>query len=198
MASNATGTPQSALYNIRQGVSPDNRDRSAEQRNTNSGNPMAPLFNTSPSQYSTFYAGQDPNLGRYTPPTINNPSNVSGAPQWNNNPGGYAYNLPNAYGGYQGTANSWLTNYLGQGGPQLPNWMRDNRQDGPGGMQTPVPPQTDGGISVGMPAAQRPGDFAQRPGEIMQAPGQQPTVQPRFDNRNILPAYTGGFEPLRR
>jgi len=104
---------------------------------------MMPMFNTAPNaQYSQFYGGQDPNLGRYTPPTINNPSNMSGAPQWNNNPGGYAYNLPNAYGGYQGLGNSWLQNYLGQGGPQMmpapqpENLIRNNQQQPP---QQPAP-----------------------------------------------------------
>jgi len=90
---NATGTPQSALYQAR-GISDGNsiRNRSAEQQHSyNSGNPM---------NYSQFMNGQDPSLSRYTPSTLTTRSPTS--PQWSNNPGGYAYNLPTAFGGFGG------------------------------------------------------------------------------------------------
>lgn len=138
----ASGTPQAMLYKSRGSV-PSNRDRSFEQRSTNSGNPMYPIFNTTyptqGAQYGDFYGGQAPNLGRYTPPTISNPSQV-GSPQWNNNVGGYAYNLPNAYGGYQGVGlfnqQNWLQNYLRDGGPRRPVFSSGSTQPSQGQFTT--------------------------------------------------------------
>lgn len=139
---NATGTQQSMLYSMR-GATSDNRDRSAEQKYSNSGNPMLPMFNTSAqAQYGNFYGGQAPNLGRYVPPTLSN-AGSSNSPLWNTNPGGYAYNLPNAYGGYQGVAQfgnqSWLQNYLAGGGPQMPQFnFGTNPQAKPAMQQPPM------------------------------------------------------------
>lgn len=92
--SNATGVNQSALYQMRGPASDGNqtRDRSKEQYHSyNSGNPM---------NYAQFMNGQDPSLGRYVPPTLSSQSPTN--PTWNNNPGGYAYNLPTAFGGFGG------------------------------------------------------------------------------------------------
>lgn len=94
---NSSGTPQSMLYQMRgQHTAPSDgngsRNRSQEQQHSyNSGNPM---------NYMQFLNGQDPSLGRYTPPTLSSQSPTS--PQWNNNQGGYAYNLPTAFGGFGG------------------------------------------------------------------------------------------------
>ena len=143
----ASGTPQSMLYQARGAVS-DNRDRSAEQRHSNSGNPMQPIFNTTfptnGAQYTDPYGGQNPNLGRYTPSTIAN-AGSGGSPQWNNNMGGYSYNLPNAYGGYQGVGlygqQNWLQDYLAGGGPKMPQFGQGQAQAQakPMQMQQPQP-----------------------------------------------------------
>jgi len=94
---NNTGTPQSMLYQMRgQSTAPSDgngsRNRSVEQQHSyNSGNPM---------NYTQFLNGQDPSLGRYTPPTLQGTSPTN--QRWNNNQGGYAYNLPTAFGGFSG------------------------------------------------------------------------------------------------
>lgn len=94
---NSTGTPQGALYQIRgQHTAPSDgngtRNRSAEQEHSyNSGNPM---------NYNQFLNGQDPALGRYKPPTLAGTSPTD--QRWNNDVGGYAYNLPTSFGGFGG------------------------------------------------------------------------------------------------
>lgn len=91
------GVPQSMLYNARgQSTAPSDgngtRNRSAEQQHSyNSGNPM---------NYLQFLNGQDPSLSRYVPATLSTSSPTN--PQWNAYQGGYAYNLPTAFGGFGG------------------------------------------------------------------------------------------------
>ena len=51
--------------------------------------------------YQQFLNGQDPSLSRYVPPTLTSTSPTMGN-SWNNNQGGYAYNLPTSFGGFGG------------------------------------------------------------------------------------------------
>lgn len=138
---NSTGTPQSMLYQMRgQSTAPSDgngtRNRKVEQQHSyNSGNPM---------NYMQFLNGQDPSLGRYTPPTLSSRSPTS--PQWNNNQGGYAYNLPTSFGGFGG---------FSQYSQQPQNDMKPPQQGGGfggGPMQNPatMAPLQGGGTSAAM------------------------------------------------
>lgn len=190
---NATGTPQSMLYQARGSV-PSNRDRSFEQMNTNSGNPMQPIFNTNyntmSAQYSDPYNGQAPQFGRYTPPTLSN-AGTSNNPQWNSSTGGYAYNLPNAYGGYQGIANygnqNWLQNYLANGGPQAPQFSTSQPQRGMGvpnsaGMRIP---STDRMMAADAIMPTKP--------MLQNANGQMQDPTARIRQEQITPIFNPGF-----
>lgn len=100
-----SNTPQGMLYQMRgQNTAPSDgngsRNRVAEQQNSAaSGNPYNYRGNSN-MDWNQFLNGQSQNLGRYTPPTLSSMSPTS--PQWNNNPGGYAYNLPTSFGGFGG------------------------------------------------------------------------------------------------
>ena len=104
---NATGTPQSALYAARGANSalPDGnmqRNRSAEQQHSSaSGNPYNYNKRGNGMNYAQFLNGQDPALSRYTPSTLRSTDPTRGT-DWNNNRGGYAYNLPTSFGGFGG------------------------------------------------------------------------------------------------
>lgn len=65
-------------------------------------------YNFQPNNYQpTGYSGQDPSLGRYVPPMMEN-----GNPNNWMNSGGYSYNVPQAYTG--GYGNSPFMSYLSQ------------------------------------------------------------------------------------
>lgn len=90
----ANGTAQSFLYSGYGQQENQFRDRSAEQSNTTSGNPMSYVPNFNDPMYGT----QQPDLGRYAPPMYN--PNTGG---WSSGQGGYAYNLPTSFGPYGGS-----------------------------------------------------------------------------------------------
>lgn len=124
----ANGTPQSQLYGSYGSMDNQYRDRSAEQNFTNSGNPMNYI-----PQYSDTYGSQNPNLGRYAPPMLDNQYSSG----WQNGQGGYAYNLPTNFGPYQG---SWGTPYSMQGmqGPGTQPQGQPGQPQGGGQTMPPV------------------------------------------------------------
>ena len=129
-----SNTPQGMLYRMRgQNTAPSDgngsRNRVAEQQNSAaSGNPYNYRGNSN-MNWNQFLNGQSQNLGRYTPPTLSSMSPTS--PQWNNNPGGYGYNLPTSFGGFGG-----FSQY------EMP-------QQGQGGFRS----NSGGGVSSGMPGS---------------------------------------------
>ena len=100
-----SNTPQGMLYQMRgQNTTPSDgngsRNRVAEQQNSAaSGNPYNYRGNSN-MDWNQFLNGQDQSLGRYTPPTLQGTSPTD--QRWNNNQGGYAYNLPTSFGGFGG------------------------------------------------------------------------------------------------
>ena len=104
---NASGTPQGALYAARgANTAPFDgnaqRNRSAEQQYSQaSGNPYNYQGRGNGMNYAQFLNGQDPSLSRYVPSTLRSNDPARGT-EWNNNPGGYAYNLPTSFGGFGG------------------------------------------------------------------------------------------------
>lgn len=206
---NATGTPQSALYQAR-GVSDGNqyRNRSAEQQHSyNSGNPM---------NYLQFMNGQDPSLSRYTPPTLNSMSPTN--PTWTNNnyQGGYAYNLPTSFGGFGGFSQFSQNPQVGSQAPD-PFAAQAAASQGQGGgsfgagnpgntsmwslLSNSIKPQQYGGPMPSTPPPQPAQDTArQNPmSKPMQMPPMMPPTRPpmmssavmRPENENKLPSKPG-------
>lgn len=140
----AYGTDQSGLSQLRGQYALGNngngtRDRTMEQQY----NPNAiPSLSGVPG-----YGGQQPNLGRYSPPMMNGHGNSG----WQNSPGPYAYNLPNSFGPYLGAP---MSGAFGGGGGGLPPGMPQFSNNtvmpppNPGvaqGRDGPPPPMDDGG-----------------------------------------------------
>ena len=95
-------TSQSALNSIRnqtgygaQSIRSSDQ-RSKDQANTNSGNPMTPYNYADPNSVNLGF--QNPALNRYQPPMLSGPNDPLG---WVHQ-GPYNYNLPNNYGPYFG------------------------------------------------------------------------------------------------
>ena len=172
---NSSGTPQSMLYQMRgQHTAPSDgngsRNRSAEQQySSNSGNPM---------NYMQFLNGQDPSLGRYTPPTLSTQSPTS--PQWNNNQGGYGYNLPTAFGGFGGFSQYSQQPQQSQGDmpPSFSMASGGQNQSQPASMPPSYRPPPMGGMfnpnSRGTPIGRTPQGFA----KPALAPSQPPATAP--------------------
>lgn len=197
---NSTGTPQSMLYQMRgQSTAPSDgngtRNRKVEQQHSyNSGNPM---------NYMQYLNGQDPSLGRYTPPTLSSQSPTS--PQWNNNQGGYAYNLPTSFGGFGGFSQyskppegGWSGLPAGGGfggGPTQGGQFQNNNLAKPTQMQKPAPLQ-GGGVSAAMDgmfnmgAQPKPAMAAQQPGIMPPIQGQR-SLPPSSPSPSMESGYRG-------
>jgi len=130
----------------------------------NQGN-MNQQYGYAPSPYNIQYqGGQSAQLGRYTPPTMQQGNaflqqGLYNSNQWNNN-GGYQYNLPNSYG-------QTGLNY-GQGQAPMPSYqgMTGQAQDFYSPMQ-----QTNFG-QMGQMAEQAQGSYGQLQGQYNQNIGQ--------------------------
>lgn len=113
----ANGTPQSYLAQFR----PTNNvvDNSMAQDQTSSGNPQGYVPQNQGNVYQpNGYAGDPSSLGRYSPPTMNNPYTQ----QWNT--GGQSYNLPAGYGPYNNAG--YQLPYFNQPG-NAPNGQPQNQ-----------------------------------------------------------------------
>lgn len=207
MASN--GTPQSLLYQMRGRSTNDyGRNRSAEQYNTNSGNPNMPMFNYNQgSGYGDLYnqyfyganntpsGGQRSELGRYLPPMLNHFSTDPIA----RDQGGYSFNVPNSFGPYIGAYGSGqpaMTQYgvMGSGFMPQPGMFQGYNGMGGGNGMGGNPYITGGN---GQPVA---GRMPPQGGQYPQQGGQDPTRQkymndqPAMDNfRNVFGGQNTGY-----
>ena len=99
------------------------------QMNTSAGpmgfrpGPPTPRYDNQGGGYGGYMGGQSPGASRYRPPTMN------GDGSWNNDPGGYNYNLPNGFGSYPGYGQG---NPYNQGGPGTGGFYPYHRRPGGG------------------------------------------------------------------
>jgi len=118
----------------------DQHQRSADQNQTQSGNPMQ-IYNQSPNSVNRGYQNQG--LGRYHPPMMDN----SGG--WQDS-GGYTYNLPNNYGPFYGAPFSGNEGYY----PTMPNYQDTQQayQNGGANQMQSIPYQSQSNSGSFAPA----------------------------------------------
>lgn len=156
----------------------DSYERSKDQQNTYSGNPMGYL--------DTNY--QQQNLGRYVPPMLTGgPGSVGG---WNGDgygqgaSGPYNYNIPTAFGGY---GNGGYGNYgnTQSAPPPIMPMMPPPQMQGGMGMQG-MPPQMGGPPMMGNmgPRPFRPPHQSQ--GQMPMADGPSPAAPPVMPQRAMM------------
>ena len=184
-----SNTPQGMLYQMRgQNTAPSDgngsRNRVAEQQNSAaSGNPYNYRGNSN-MDWNQFLNGQDQSLGRYIPPTLQGTSPTD--QRWNNNQGGYAYNLPTSFGGFGGF--SQFSQNPQQGGFNPAGDVNSSAQLGSGGSfgrmggmrQAAMPYPEQGQREQGAPGMMPPSYMPRKPLEY-QPPANdlKPALTPR-------------------
>lgn len=145
----------------------------------NQGN-MNQQYGYAPSPYNMQYqGGQSAQLGRYTPPTMQQGNaflqqGLYNSNQWNNN-GGYQYNLPNSYGqtglNYgQGQGQAPMPPYQGMSGQAQGFYNQMGQQFNQNMGQSPMQ-QTNFG-QMGQMTEQAQGSYGQLQGQYNQNIGQ--------------------------
>ena len=114
------------------------------------------------ADYGVYRGGQNPNLGRYVPPTL--AGDGANPLAWNQSSGGYSYNLPNDYGPYpwRGGPNGTVNNPYGSipGDPaRLQQFLEAYASRGGANNPSPIPR----GSSYEETYGQRPGDVSIMP-----------------------------------